>query len=123
MNRGGRTLALAACGGDDGAGDGDGDGSIPPPTPPAICDVPATLVDTSAPDHVIGTGTPASCSAADLAAAVTAGGTITFNCGPGARLITLLQPLVSTAGTGCPTIDQRGMPRSEPCTIGAVEAP
>jgi hypothetical protein len=24
-------------------------------------------------------------------------------------------------GTGCPAIDQRGEPRAEPCTIGAVE--
>ena len=27
------------------------------------------------------------------------------------------------AGSGCPPFDQRGMPRGEPCTVGAVEAP
>ncbi len=27
------------------------------------------------------------------------------------------------AGTGCPALDQRGEPRGEPCTIGAVELP
>ena len=26
-------------------------------------------------------------------------------------------------GTGCPPTDQRGMPRGEPCTAGAVEMP
>jgi hypothetical protein len=25
------------------------------------------------------------------------------------------------AGTDCPPTDQRGMPRSEPCTLGALE--
>jgi hypothetical protein len=38
-------------------------------------------VSTSHPDHVIGNGTPASCTSAAVARAVAAGGTITFSCG------------------------------------------
>ena len=38
-------------------------------------------VDTSHPDHVIGKGTPASCTSAAVTKAVAAGGTITFDCG------------------------------------------
>jgi len=41
----------------------------------------AGLEDTSNPDYVIGTGTPASCTSAAVVAAVAAGGVITFNCG------------------------------------------
>ena len=42
----------------------------------------AGAADTSSPDHVVGTGTPASCTSAAVVAAVAAGGVITFNCGP-----------------------------------------
>ncbi|HEY5979967.1 MAG TPA: DUF4082 domain-containing protein [Microlunatus sp.] len=49
--------------------------------------------DVSAPDRVIGTGTPASCTSAAVVAAVTAGGVITFNCGPDPLTITLSQTL------------------------------
>ncbi|HEX3837220.1 MAG TPA: hypothetical protein VHW25_09700 [Steroidobacteraceae bacterium] len=41
----------------------------------------AGLEDTSKPDHVIGTGTPASCTSDAVVAAVATGGVITFNCG------------------------------------------
>ena len=41
----------------------------------------AGLEDTSHPDYVIGSGTPASCTSAAVVAAVAAGGIITFNCG------------------------------------------
>jgi hypothetical protein len=41
----------------------------------------AGLADTSTPDHVIGSGTSASCTSAAVVAAVAAGGVITFNCG------------------------------------------
>ena len=37
--------------------------------------------DTSKPDHVVGSGTPASCTSDAVVAAVAAGGVITFNCG------------------------------------------
>ncbi len=39
-------------------------------------------VDTAHPNHVIGHGTPASCTSAGVVRAVAAGGVITFNCGP-----------------------------------------
>jgi hypothetical protein len=39
-------------------------------------------VSTSAPNHVIGNGTPAGCTSAAVVAAVALGGVITFNCGP-----------------------------------------
>lgn len=42
----------------------------------------AMAVDTSAPDHVVGDGTAASCTSAAVVAAVALGGIITFNCGP-----------------------------------------
>ena len=42
----------------------------------------ALPVDTSHPDRVIGTGTPASCTSQAVVAAVAAGGIITFDCGP-----------------------------------------
>jgi hypothetical protein len=41
----------------------------------------AGLEDTSHPDYVIGSGTPASCTSAAVVTAVAAGGVITFNCG------------------------------------------
>jgi hypothetical protein len=49
------------------------------------------LEDVSAPDHVIGNGTAASCTSAAVLSAVTAGGVITFNCGSAAKTITLSQ--------------------------------
>ena len=42
----------------------------------------AAPADTSHPDRVIGSGTPASCTSQAVVAAVAAGGVITFNCGP-----------------------------------------
>jgi hypothetical protein len=39
-------------------------------------------LDTSHPNHVVGHGTPASCTSAAVIAAVRAGGIIRFNCGP-----------------------------------------
>jgi hypothetical protein len=41
----------------------------------------ARAVNTSHPNHVIGRGTPASCTSAAIVRAVAAGGVITFNCG------------------------------------------
>jgi hypothetical protein len=49
----------------------------------------ARPVDTSRPDHVVGIGTPASCTSAAVVAAVAAGGIITFNCGPQPVVITM----------------------------------
>jgi hypothetical protein len=68
----------------------------PPPPPPAgnpagTAAVPpeAQAVDTSQPDHVIGDGTPASCTSAAVVDAVARGGIITFACGPAPVTITL----------------------------------
>jgi hypothetical protein len=46
-------------------------------------------VDTSHPDHVIGTGTPAGCTSAAVVQAVAEGGIITFDCGPEPVTITM----------------------------------
>lgn len=48
--------------------------------------------DVSSPDHVVGTGTPASCTADAFIQAVALGGKITFNCGADAVTITLSRP-------------------------------
>lgn len=45
--------------------------------------------DSSTPDHVIGNGTPQSCTSAAVVAAVAQGGVITFNCGPRPIIITM----------------------------------
>jgi hypothetical protein len=47
-------------------------------------------VDTSYPDHVVGTGSPASCTSAKVLAAIAAGGVITFDCGSAPVTITLI---------------------------------
>ncbi len=62
-----------------------------PGNPSGKAPVPAGmgLEDVSRPDHVIGTGTAASCTSAAVLSAVTAGGVITFNCGPNPATITL----------------------------------
>jgi hypothetical protein len=46
-------------------------------------------VNTSHPNHVIGSGTPASCTSAAVVRAVARGGVITFNCGPKPVTITM----------------------------------
>jgi hypothetical protein len=46
-------------------------------------------VNTSHPSHVIGNGTPASCTSAAVVRAVAKGGVITFNCGPNPVTITM----------------------------------
>jgi hypothetical protein len=54
------------------AGNPDGDAPIPPE---------ARAADTSTPDHVIGNGTPASCTSRKVVRAVARGGIIRFKCG------------------------------------------
>jgi len=79
----------------------------------------ARLVDTSAPDHVVGTGTPASCTAARVAAAVAQGGVITFDCGPDPVSIPMTvtakvhndKPDVVLDGGGLVTLDGQGARR------------
>jgi hypothetical protein len=46
-------------------------------------------VNTSRPSHVVGRGTPASCTSAAVVSAVAEGGIITFNCGPKPVTITM----------------------------------
>jgi len=58
------------------------------------CEVPleAGLEDTSLPDRIVGTGTPASCSGDAFIEAVALGGRIRFDCGPAPVIITLNRP-------------------------------
>jgi hypothetical protein len=49
----------------------------------------APAVSTAHPDHVIGRGTPASCTSQAVVRAVAAGGVITFSCGPRPVTITM----------------------------------
>jgi hypothetical protein len=49
----------------------------------------ARAVNTSHPNHVIGNGTPASCTSAAVVRAVAKGGVITFKCGPKPVTITM----------------------------------
>lgn len=65
------------------AGNPDGDYPIPAEAAPE---------DTSSPDHVVGTGTPESCTADAFIDAVALGGVITFDCGPDPVTITLDRP-------------------------------
>jgi hypothetical protein len=62
------------------AGNPAGQADVPPAGQP---------VRTSHPDHVIGDGTPASCTSQAVVAAVAAGGVITFSCGPRPVTITM----------------------------------
>jgi hypothetical protein len=56
-----------------------------------LCGVPAAAqaMGSTSPDHVVGNGTPESCTGAAFVAAVAAGGVITFDCGPDPVTITL----------------------------------
>jgi hypothetical protein len=102
-------IVCSSCGGGGGGGSSTGSGPAPatytdPHTnwaagpaagnPSGTYPVPAEAgsVDVSSPDHVVGTGTPASCTADAFIAAVALGGKITFNCGPDALSITLNRP-------------------------------
>ena len=49
----------------------------------------ARAVNTSHPNHIVGTGVPASCTSAAVVRAVAEGGIITFNCGPNPVTITM----------------------------------
>ncbi len=66
-----------------------------PGNPEGTATVPsaAQAVDVSQPDHVVGNGSPASCTSEAVVAAVALGGTITFNCGPDPITI----PMTATA--------------------------
>jgi hypothetical protein len=74
----------------------------PAGNPAGSCQVPAGagLEDISSPDVVVGTGTPASCTADAFINAVAAGGVITFNCGPDPVTIVLDRPAKVFNNTG-----------------------
>jgi hypothetical protein len=61
--------------------------------PDGACTVPAEAgpADSSNPTHVIGDGTPASCTSAAVVSNIALGGVIKFNCGPDPLTITLTE--------------------------------
>ena len=95
--------------------------SLPIPGNPGGVPLPddALPVDTSHPDHVIGTGTPASCTPQAVVDAVAAGGIITFNCGPNRVVIVMTDtakvvntsPIVVLDGGGKVTLSGAGQRR------------
>lgn len=74
----------------------------PAGNPDGTCAIPAEAgpEDVSSPDHVVGTGTSASCTAEAFIAAVALGGVITFDCGPDPLTITLDRPAKIVNDTG-----------------------
>lgn len=82
-----------------------GGGPVDPP--PSTCTPPITLADTSAPDHVVGDGSPASCTHAALASAVAQGGVITFDCGDADHTIAVTSALTLRTDTDT-TVDGGG---------------
>ena len=78
-------LGAMATGAVAGLGNPDGHFYVPPA---------GRAVDTRHPDHVIGSGRPASCTSAAVVRAVAAGGIVTFDCGP--KPVTIV--MTSTAG-------------------------
>ncbi|HTR54801.1 MAG TPA: hypothetical protein VMJ10_29130 [Kofleriaceae bacterium] len=119
-------LILGACGGgangmkphvDASAPDPDGFVVVPPGTngnPDGHCALPpgALAEDVSMPTTVVGTGTPASCTADEVVAAVHAGGVVTFDCGTAP--LTIVVPEIDIfndggKGDGSVTIDGGGL--------------
>jgi hypothetical protein len=73
-----------------GTGSASSGGQSNPIDPPADeCEVTIQLADTSSPDHVVGTGSPESCTSQALALAAEQGGIVTFDCGPATHTIVL----------------------------------
>lgn len=66
------------------------------------------LEDVSHPDHVVGTGTAASCTSAALVSAVNAGGVVTFSCGANPVTITVGQTLKIRNSTAKLVLDGGG---------------
>jgi hypothetical protein len=89
-------------------GNPDGTAPVPPE---------AQAVDTSHPDHVVGDGTPQSCSSDAVVAAVALGGVITFDCGPSpitidmartAKIVNTTGPEIVIDGGGLVTLSGMG---------------
>ena len=66
------------------------------------------LEDVSQPDHVVGTGTAASCTSAAVLAAASAGGVVTFSCGSSPVTITLSQTIKVRNSTARLVLDGGG---------------
>jgi hypothetical protein len=90
------------------------------PNGTAVVPAAARAVDTSAPDQVIGNGTPESCTSAAVVSAVAQGGIITFNCGPNPKVIEMAAtakivnntgPVIVLDGGGKVTLSGRGIRR------------
>jgi len=86
----------------------------------AAVPVEAQAVETTIADHVIGSGTPASCTSAAVVAAVAQGGIIRFNCGPEpttivmeetAKVVNNANPDVVIDGGGLVTLSGGGQHR------------
>lgn len=69
----------------------------------------ADAVNTTPPTYVIGNGTPASCTSADVLRDVALGGVITFNCGPDPLTISLGMPAYVLKTTPLVVIDGGGL--------------
>lgn len=74
--------------------------------PPAVCEDGIDPVDTSNPDHVIGDGTPQSCTQEALSEVAQSGGIITFNCGSDPVEISISETVVFNSET---VIDGSGL--------------
>lgn len=108
-------------GGSTGGSGGAGGSTGAPGTSSGQVGVPAAgqAVDTSTPDRVVGTGTPASCTSAAVVNAVAQGGKIRFNCGPAPVTIPMTatakvfnnMPDVTLDGQGLITLDGGGARR------------
>jgi hypothetical protein len=81
------------------AGNPDGNAYVPPA---------GRAVNTSNPTHVIGNGTPATCTSAAVVSAVAEGGIITFNCGPSPVTILMTATAVVNKTTPEVVIDGGG---------------
>jgi hypothetical protein len=84
-------VAASGCGVPVLPGNPNGTAAVPPE---------ARAVDTSRPTHVIGDGTPASCTSAAVVATVALGGIITFNCGPNPIVISMAATAKIVNNTG-----------------------
>ena len=82
------------------AGSPEGNSPIPEEAAPA---------DVSSPDHVVGDGTPESCTSDDVVAAVAAGGIITFDCGPDPVTITMTETAVVKNDSELVVLDGGGL--------------
>ncbi|HEX6276608.1 MAG TPA: hypothetical protein VFZ53_26380 [Polyangiaceae bacterium] len=99
---GGTPSGGTSSGGSAGSGATDPGDGPPAGNPDGNCDVPAegALEDTSAPEHVVGDGSPESCTGDAFVDAVALGGVITFDCGHDPVTITLERPAKIFNDTG-----------------------